>query len=154
MRAVIQRVSRASVSSEGKLLGQIGQGLLVLVGFSHGDDGSAVSWMAEKIIKLRIFEDDEGKMNRSVSDIGGGILVVPQFTLYGDAQKGNRPGFDAAARPERSAPLFREMVSYLKERTPLAVASGSFGTRMEVDLVNDGPVTILLERPAASLPGS
>jgi D-tyrosyl-tRNA(Tyr) deacylase len=146
VRAVIQRVSRASVSSGGNLVGRIGRGLLVLVGFTHSDDVATVAWMAEKIVKLRIFEDDAGKMNRSVSDIGGGVLVVPQFTLYGDAQKGNRPGFDAAARPERSEPLFREMVTYLEERTSLTIASGSFGAQMDVELVNDGPVTILLER--------
>jgi D-tyrosyl-tRNA(Tyr) deacylase len=146
MRAVIQRVSRASVSSGGKLLGTIGPGLLVFAGFGHGDDSAAVAWMAEKIMKLRIFEDEAGKMNRSVADIGGGVLVVPQFTLYGDAQKGNRPGFDAAARPERSEPLFRELVAYLSERTSLSVASGAFGAQMAVELVNDGPVTILLER--------
>lgn len=149
MRAVIQRVSRASVSSGGKTIGAIGQGLLVLVGFGRGDDSAAVAWMAEKIVKLRIFEDEAGKMNRSVADVGGGVLVVPQFTLYGDAQKGNRPGFDAAARPERSEPLFRELVAYLAERTSLSVASGAFGAQMEVELVNDGPVTILLEREAA-----
>lgn len=146
MRAVIQRVCRASVSSEGKLLGRIGQGLLVLIGFGHGDDSGAASWMAEKIVKLRIFEDDAGKMNRSVEDVGGSVLVVPQFTLYGDAQKGNRPGFDAAAPPERSEPLFREFVTSLAARTSLPVPSGVFGARMEVELVNDGPVTILLER--------
>ncbi|MBK5095127.1 MAG: D-tyrosyl-tRNA(Tyr) deacylase [Deltaproteobacteria bacterium] len=146
MRVVIQRVSRASASSAGKLLGRIGQGLLVLVGFGHGDDSAAVAWMAEKIVKLRIFEDDAGKMNRSVEDVSGSVLVVPQFTLYGDAQKGNRPGFDAAARPERSEPLFQEFVTYLAERTSLPVASGVFGAQMEVELVNDGPVTILLER--------
>lgn len=146
MRAVIQRVCRASVSSEGKLLGRIGRGLLVLIGFGHGDDGAAASRMAEKIVKLRIFEDDAGKMNRSVEDVGGSVLVVPQFTLYGDAQKGNRPGFDAAAPPERSEPLFREFVASLSARTSLPVASGSFGAHMEVELVNDGPVTILLER--------
>ena len=146
MRALVQRVSRASVISGGELLGRIGQGLMVLVGFAHGDDSAASSWMAEKIVNLRIFEDEAGKMNRSVADIGGGVLVVPQFTLYGDARKGNRPGFDAAARPERSEPLFREMVSYLEERTSLTIASGSFGAQMDVELVNDGPVTILLER--------
>lgn len=146
MRALIQRVTRAKVSSGGNLAGEIGRGLLVLVGFTHADDAATVAWMAEKIVKLRIFEDDAGKMNRSVADIRGGILVVPQFTLYGDAQKGNRPGFDAAARPERSEPLFREMVSYLEKRTPLTIASGSFGAQMDVELVNDGPVTILLER--------
>ena len=146
MRVLIQRVSRASVTSGGELVGRIGRGLLVLVGITHSDDGATVAWMAEKIVKLRIFEDDAGKMNRSVSDIGGGVLVVPQFTLYGDAQKGNRPGFDAAARPERSEPLFRQMVRYLEERTSLTIASGSFGAHMDVELVNDGPVTILLER--------
>jgi D-tyrosyl-tRNA(Tyr) deacylase len=154
MRAVVQRVSRASVTSGGILLGNIGQGLMVLVGFSHGDDGAAVSWLAEKIVTLRIFEDDRGKMNRSVTDVGGGVLLVPQFTLYGDARKGNRPGFDAAARPEVAEPLYREVVSLLKERTPLAVESGSFGTRMEVEIINDGPVTILLERPAKSRNGN
>lgn len=146
MRALVQRVSRASVTSGGELLGSIGQGLMVLVGFSQGDDGDAASWMAEKIVTLRIFEDDAGKMNRSVVDIGGGVLLVPQFTLYGDVRKGNRPGFDAAARPDVAEPLYREMVSLLKKRTSLAVESGSFGARMEVELVNDGPVTILLEK--------
>ena len=154
MRAVVQRVSRASVTSGGILLGSIGQGLMVLVGFSHGDEGADVSWLAEKIAALRIFEDDRGKMNRSVADVGGGILLVPQFTLYGDARKGNRPGFDAAARPEVAEPLYREMVSLLKERTSLAVESGSFGKRMEVEMINDGPVTILLERPATTPPGN
>jgi D-tyrosyl-tRNA(Tyr) deacylase len=154
MRAVVQRVSRASVTSGGILLGSIGQGLMVLVGFTHGDDGAAVSWLVEKIAALRIFEDDRGKMNRSVADVGGGILLVPQFTLYGDARKGNRPGFDAAARPEVAEPLYREMVSLLKERTSLAVESGSFGKRMEVEMINDGPVTILLERPATTPPGN
>jgi D-tyrosyl-tRNA(Tyr) deacylase len=154
MKAVVQRVIRGSVTSGGILLGSIGQGLMVLVGFTHGDDGAAVSWLAEKIVALRIFEDDGGKMNRSVADVGGGVLLVPQFTLYGDARKGNRPGFDAAARPEAAEPLYREMVSLLKERTPLAVESGLFGARMEVEIVNDGPVTILLERPATTLPGN
>lgn len=146
MRAVIQRVLRASVSSGGKRLGGIGRGLLVFAGFGHADDRAAVAWMAEKIVRLRIFDDEAGKMNRSVADVGGGVLVVPQFTLYGDAQKGNRPGFDEAARPERSEPLFRELVASLAERTSLPVASGAFGAQMEVELVNDGPVTILLER--------
>ena len=148
MRAVVQRVSRASVTSGGILLGSIGQGLMVLVGFTHGDAAATVSWLAEKIVALRIFEDDGGKMNRSVADVGGGVLLVPQFTLYGDARKGNRPGFDAAARPEVAEPLYREMVSVLKERTPLEVESGLFGAHMEVEIINDGPVTILLERPA------
>jgi D-tyrosyl-tRNA(Tyr) deacylase len=154
MKAVVQRVSRASVTSGGKLLGGIGPGLLVLVGFTHGDGSAAVSWMAEKIVNLRIFEDERGKMNRCVADIDGGILLVPQFTLYGDARKGNRPGFDAAAGPDAAEPLYREMVSLLKGRASFPVESGSFGAHMEVELVNDGPVTILLERPPTSLPGN
>lgn len=146
MRVVVQRVSRASVTSEGELLGKIRQGLMVLVGFAHGDDCAAVSWMAEKVVNLRIFEDEGGRMNRSVADIGGGVLLVPQFTLYGDARKGNRPGFEAAARPEVAEPLYREFVSLLEGRASFPVESGSFGARMEVELVNDGPVTILLEK--------
>lgn len=146
MRAVIQRVSRAKVSSEGKPLGAIGQGLLVLVGFGHGDDSAAVAWMAQKIVKLRIFEDEAGKMNRSVADIGGGILVVSQFTLYGDARKGNRPGFADAAEPGKANALYEELVGALKGITDRPVETGSFGAAMEVELVNDGPVTILLEK--------
>ncbi len=146
MRAVVQRVSRASVSSGGGPLGRIGRGLLVFAGFGRGDDGSAVAWMAEKIVRLRIFEDDAGKMNRSVADVGGGILVVSQFTLYGDARKGSRPGFGDAAPPEKANELYEELVRSLKRMTDLPVETGSFGAAMEVELVNDGPVTILLER--------
>lgn len=146
MRAVIQRVVRASVTSEGTLLGSIGPGLLVFVGVARGDDAAAVRWMAEKIVHLRIFEDSAGKMNRTVEDIGGGILVVSQFTLYGDAAKGNRPSFIAAAPPEVAKPLYEDFVGVLASMTSLPVATGSFGAAMEVALVNDGPVTILLER--------
>ncbi len=146
MRAVIQRVARASVTSEGKVLGAIGPGLLVLVGVAPGDGAAAVRWMAEKILRLRIFEDEAGKMNRSVEDIGGGLLVVSQFTLYGDAARGNRPSFTAAAPPEVAKPLYDRFVETLASMTSLAVATGSFGAAMEVALVNDGPVTILLER--------
>lgn len=146
MRAVIQRVGSASVTSEGKLLGSIGPGLLVFVGVTRGDDAAAARWMAEKIVHLRIFEDSAGKMNRSVEDIDGGILVVSQFTLYGDAAKGNRPSFIAAAPPEVAKPLYEEFVGALASMTSLPVATGSFGAAMEVALVNDGPVTILLER--------
>lgn len=157
MRAVIQRVSRASVMSGGNLLGSIGQGLLVLVGFGHGDDGAVASWMAEKIVRLRIFDDDAGKMNRSVADVDGGILVVSQFTLYGDAIQGNRPGFTAAAPPEKAKVLYETFIRTVKEKTPLPVETGSFGAAMEVDLVNDGPVTIILEKEnpfVISLPGT
>ena len=146
MRAVIQRVGSASVTSEGKLLGSIGPGLLVFVGVTRGDGAAAVRWMAEKILHLRIFDDSAGKMNLSVEDIGGGILVVSQFTLYGDAARGNRPSFIAAAPPEVAEPLYEEFVGALAKMTSLPVATGSFGAAMEVALVNDGPVTILLDR--------
>lgn len=146
MRALIQRVLRASVSSGGKRLGGIGRGLLVFAGFGHADDRAAVGWMAEKIVRLRIFDDEAGKMNRSVADIGGGILVVSQFTLYGDARKGNRPGFADAAEPGKANALYEELVGALKGITDLPVETGSFGAAMEVELVNDGPVTILLEK--------
>ncbi|HEU5361380.1 MAG TPA: D-aminoacyl-tRNA deacylase [Candidatus Deferrimicrobiaceae bacterium] len=146
MRAVIQRVLRASVSSGGKRLGGIGRGLLVFAGFGHADDRAAVAWMAEKIVRLRIFDDEAGKMNRSVADIGGGILVVSQFTLYGDARKGNRPGFADAAEPGKANALYEELVGALKGITDRPVETGSFGAAMEVELVNDGPVTILLEK--------
>ncbi len=143
---VIQRVLRASVSSGGKRLGGIGRGLLVFAGFGHADDRAAVAWMAEKIVRLRIFDDEAGKMNRSVADIGGGILVVSQFTLYGDARKGNRPGFADAAEPGKANALYEELVGALKGITDRPVETGSFGAAMEVELVNDGPVTILLEK--------
>ncbi|MGE5188649.1 MAG: D-aminoacyl-tRNA deacylase [Gemmatimonadota bacterium] len=146
MRVVVQRVGSASVTSEGKLLGSIGRGLLVLVGMAPGDDAAAVRWMAEKVLRLRIFEDDAGKMNRSVEEIGGGILVVSQFTLYGDAARGNRPSFAAAAPPDVAKPLYEMFVGTLASMAPLPVATGRFGAAMEVALVNDGPVTILLER--------
>jgi D-tyrosyl-tRNA(Tyr) deacylase len=148
MRAVIQRVRCASVTSGGTSLGSIGPGLLVFAGFAPGDDDRVIDWMCEKILKLRIFEDEKGKMNLSVTDVGGGILLVSQFTLYGDASRGNRPGFAEAAPPEQAEPLYGKTIRRLKEMTTLAVETGSFGASMEVSLVNDGPVTILLEREA------
>ncbi len=146
MRAVIQRVGHASVTSGGKLLGSIGPGLLVFVGVTRGDGAETARWMAEKILRLRIFEDEAGKMNRSVEETGGGILVVSQFTLYGDAARVNRPSFTAAAPPEAAKPLYDAFVATLASMTSLPVATGAFGAAMEVALVNDGPVTILLER--------
>lgn len=146
MRVLIQRVKRASVSVGGKAKGRIGQGLLGLVGFTHADDESKVRWMCRKITRLRIFEDEAGKMNRSVEEIGGGILLVPQFTLYADAAEGNRPGFSEAAAPAIALPLYEEMIRSLSAASGVSVESGSFGARMEVELVNDGPVTILLEK--------
>ncbi|HEX7003037.1 MAG TPA: D-aminoacyl-tRNA deacylase [Trueperaceae bacterium] len=144
MRALVQRVSRARVTSGEELLGEIGAGLLVLLGVSHGDDAVTAELLAAKTAKLRIFPDDEGKMNRSVSDAGGDVLVVSQFTLYADVRGGNRPSFMAAARPERAQPLCSEYCRALS-RTGLRVESGEFGADMAVELVNDGPVTIWLD---------
>ena len=146
MRAVIQRVSRASVSVDGEVVGSIGRGLLVLLGIARGDDEADGRWLADKLLKLRVFEDAEGRMNRTVSDAGGEILVVSQFTLYGDITKGNRPGFDAAAPPETAASLYEWTVGYLRAVSPVPVATGRFRASMDVSLVNDGPVTFLLER--------
>ncbi len=146
MRAVVQRVTSASVSSGGEVIGAIGHGLLVLVGIGKGDASDQMRWMCDKIAKLRIFYDDSGKMNRSVLDVGGGILLVSQFTLYGDARKGTRPGFDAAAPPSVAEPLYDEMVRHMRATLPVPVETGRFGADMSVALVNDGPVTLLLER--------
>lgn len=145
MRVLVQRVSSASVTIGGRVAGSIDAGLLLLVGFRTDDAPASVEWMAEKVCGLRIFSDDEGKMNRSVEDVGGGLLVVSQFTLYGDASKGKRPSFIDAARPETAIPLYEAFVARLRERVT-RVETGEFGADMQVALVNDGPVTIWLER--------
>lgn len=146
MRIVVQRVSEASVTSEGEILGAIGPGLVVLVGFTAGDDPARARWMADKVVNLRIFNDTAGRMNRSVRDVSGEVLAVSQFTLYGDATKGRRPSFIRAARPESAIPLYDGFVAELRELLPGAVQSGRFGAAMEVALVNDGPVTLVIER--------
>ncbi|MDE2653315.1 MAG: D-tyrosyl-tRNA(Tyr) deacylase [Gemmatimonadetes bacterium] len=146
MRIVAQRVSEASVTSEGETLGAIGPGLVVLVGFTAGDDPARARWMADKVVNLRIFNDAAGRMNRSVRDVSGEVLAVSQFTLYGDATKGRRPSFIRAARPESAIPLYDGFVAELRELLPGAVQSGRFGAAMEVALVNDGPVTLVIER--------
>ncbi|MEN8198896.1 MAG: D-aminoacyl-tRNA deacylase [Thermodesulfobacteriota bacterium] len=144
MRAVIQRVSKASVTVEGEVTGEIGPGLLVLLGI-HGDDGEReIKWMADKIIHLRIFADDEGKMNRSLIDTGGGMLVVSQFTLYGDCRKGRRPGYSSAAPPDKANSLYLQFIETVKEKR-ISTASGRFQAHMDVELINDGPVTLLLD---------
>jgi D-aminoacyl-tRNA deacylase len=145
VRLVIQRVSRAAVRVRGETVGEIGQGLLVLVGVGK-EDGSpdAVDWLAGKVHHLRVFEDDEGKMNRSLADTGGQALVVPNFTLYGDARKGRRPSWDAAAPPERAVELVEAFASAL-EALGTPVRRGAFREHMDVELVNDGPVTLILE---------
>jgi D-tyrosyl-tRNA(Tyr) deacylase len=146
MRAVVQRVSRAAVTIGGDVAGSIGPGLVALVGIRRGDDEAAGRWLCDKLLRLRVFEDAQGKMNRTVSEAGGGILLVSQFTLYGDVRKGNRPGFDEAAPPEEAEPLYDRMVAHLREVSTVPVATGRFRAEMAVELVTDGPVTILLER--------
>jgi D-aminoacyl-tRNA deacylase len=146
MKIVIQRVERASVTISGSVSGAIYEGLLLLVGIHESDTKKEVDWCCRKIPKLRIFEDDEGLMNRSVQDIGGGILVVSQFTLYGNAKKGNRPSFIEAARPEKAEPLYEYMIDKLKSESGVKVESGEFGSMMNVELINSGPVTLILEQ--------
>ncbi len=146
MRVVLQRVSRARVTVGGRVTGQIGTGHLLLVGFTPGDDEGALAWMADKIVGLRVFPDDDGKMNRSLADVGGAVLVVSQFTLYGDTRKGRRPSFVHAAGPEIAVPLYERFVALLRERVQADVETGEFGAMMDVELVNDGPVTLVLER--------
>ena len=145
MRVLLQRVSSASVRVEGRETGRIAKGYLLLVGFTHEDDEKKLEWMADKIIGLRLFTDAEGKMNLPLADISGGLLVVSQFTLYGDATQGRRPSFIAAARPEIAEPLYRRFVDLLRARGP-RVETGEFGAMMQVALVNDGPVTLSIER--------
>ncbi len=144
MRAVVQRVSRASVKVKGELTGDIGTGLLVLLGVGQGDAEADADYLAEKVAGLRIFEDDGGKMNRSVADAGGAVLAVSQFTLFGDVRRGKRPSFDEAARPERAKELYEYFVKSLR-RLGLRCETGRFQAMMEVELVNMGPVTILLD---------
>jgi len=145
MRAVVQRVKRASVSVEGRSTGVIEQGLCVLLGAGDGDGDRDVAYMVDKVANLRIFADEAGKMNRSVLDVGGGVLAVSQFTLYGDARKGRRPSFVHALEPARAEALYQRFVSELREAGVARVETGVFRAMMEVEIVNDGPVTILLD---------
>ncbi|HEX8272480.1 MAG TPA: D-aminoacyl-tRNA deacylase [Longimicrobiaceae bacterium] len=145
MRVVLQRVTRARVTVEGRVTGEIGRGLLLLAGFTEGDTDETLRWMADKVVGLRVFTDAEGKMNLSVEDVDGALLVVSQFTLYGDARKGRRPSFVDAARPETAIPLYERFVEMLRE-AGRPVQTGEFGAMMQVELVNDGPVTLVLER--------
>ena len=146
MRVVLQRVRSARVTISGRVAGEIGRGLLLLVGFTQTDTEDALGWMAEKVLGLRIFPDDEGKMNRSVDEVGGSLLVVSQFTLYGDARKGRRPSFVDAAPPPVAIPLYEAFVARLRAAAPGRVETGEFGAMMDVELVNEGPVTLVLER--------
>lgn len=146
MRIVLQRVARASVRVDAKVVGQIGPGLLLLVGVGRGDGPDDVAYLANKALTLRIFADEAGKMNRSLLEVGGAVLAVSQFTLYGDTGKGRRPGFDAAAPPQEAEPLFDAFVAALRAGGA-PVETGRFGAQMHVELVNAGPVTFILESP-------
>ena len=145
MRVVLQRVSQATVRIHGRVAGSIGPGFCLLVGFTHGDTPAQVDWMAEKISSLRLFSDSQGKMNLGLEETGGAVLVVSQFTLYGDVVKGRRPSFIDAARPEVAVPLYERFLDVLRGRG-LEVAAGEFGADMQVEIHNDGPVTLILDR--------
>ena len=147
MRAVVQRVTSAKVEVDGQVRGEIGPGLLVLLGVARGDTREAADFLASKITQLRIFSDDQGKMNRSVQDAGGALLAVSQFTLYGDCRKGRRPSFDGAASPEEARALYERFVESVRA-TGTRVETGEFQAHMAVSLVNDGPVTLIVESPA------
>jgi len=147
VRAVVQRVREAAVRVDGETVGAIGPGLLVLLGVREGDTRAEAEWLAAKVAGLRIFSDDQGKFNRSLTDVGGAVLIVSQFTLYGDARKGRRPDFTQAARPEVAEPLVDYFVAQL-EAAGIPTATGRFGAAMDVQLVNHGPVTLLIEREA------
>lgn len=145
MRAVLQRVSEASVTVSERITGEIGPGFLILLGVEEGDTATDVAWLVGKILPMRVFENEDGKMNRSILDTGGGALVVSQFTLHARTKKGTRPSFDRAARPEVAIPLYERFVVELSAGLGKPIATGEFGAMMKVALVNDGPVTILLD---------
>jgi D-aminoacyl-tRNA deacylase len=153
MRTVLQRVTRASVAVDGRVVGSIGPGYLLLVGFTATDDDGVLEWMADKVTGLRLFPEPVGpgeprgsSFHTDLTEVAGDLLVVSQFTLYGDARKGRRPSFSAAAPPDLAIPLYDRFIALLRERAPGLVATGEFGAMMEVELVNDGPVTLILER--------
>lgn len=146
MRIVLQRVACASVTVEGSVVGRIGPGLLLLAGFTREDRAETLAWMANKVLGLRVFNDPRGRMNLSLQDVSGDVLVVSQFTLYGDTRKGRRPSFIRAAGPDVAVPLYEDFVALLRAKAPGRVETGVFGAMMDVELVNDGPVTLVLER--------
>ncbi len=145
MIAVIQRVTQASVTIEGTVKGQINQGLLVLLGITHTDTEEDVQWLARKMVGLRIFSDEEGKMNLDLKSTGGSILLISQFTLFASTKKGNRPSYTDAARPEVAIPLYEKMITQLEQESGQSIQTGEFGADMKVSLLNDGPVTIIID---------
>jgi D-tyrosyl-tRNA(Tyr) deacylase len=145
MRAVIQRVSEASVTVEGTIIGQIQRGLMVLVGIVNEDDNADIEWLSNKIIHMRIFDDENGVMNKSLLEVGGAILLVSQFTLHASTKKGNRPSYISAAKPEASIPLYEGMIQQLQKDLGTSIQTGKFGADMKVALINDGPVTITID---------
>lgn len=153
MRCVIQRSGPARVTIDGRVAGQIERGLVVLAAFAPGDTDAELEWMARKLPLLRVFEDDEGRMNRSLAEVGGGILLVSQFTLYGDCRKGHRPSFSGSAPPVAAEALYERFGGLLRRQWP-QVAEGVFGAMMNVELVNEGPVTLVLDREAAGAPAT
>ena len=148
MKIVLQRVKNANVKVDNKIVGDISRGILIFLGITHDDTENEIKYLIDKIINLRIFEDENGKMNRSVLDLNGEILVVSQFTLYGDTRKGRRPGFDKAAKPDIAEKLYNDFIISLNEKTKLKIEKGIFGASMEINLSNDGPVTFILEKNA------
>lgn len=146
MKVVLQRAKNASVMVDNKRVGSITSGLVLLVGIHEDDTEEELEWICDKILKMRIFEDEDGKMNLSVQDVKGELLVISQFTLYGDASKGNRPSYIAAAGPDKAEKLYEQMIRYFKNNSALKVESGTFGAYMDVQLTNDGPVTIVLDK--------
>ena len=146
MRVVLQRVSKASVTVGNRMNGKIDDGFLLLVGIHPDDTDETANWMGSKILRLRVFEDEEKKMNLSVSDVKGGILVISQFTLYADTRKGTRPGFSEAAKPDFAEMMYEKFIAWLKDHSELRIETGVFGAMMDVDLVNKGPVTIILDK--------
>ena len=146
MKAVVQKVSKAKVDVDGKTIAKIDRGLLVLLAITHSDDMNVVEWMGNKIANLRIFPDPDGKMNLSALDTGAEVLLVSNFTVYGDTQKGYRPSFSKAAPPDISEQIYNVMIKYMRRNFPLTIQYGEFGAMMDVELINDGPVTVILEK--------
>ena len=145
MRIVIQRVSRASVSIESELISEIGKGLLILLGVEDEDTNGDVEWLCSKIAKLRIFDDEHGVMNKSITDVGGELIVVSQFTLHASTKKGNRPSYIRASKPDFAIPMYKQFIKKLEQETSLPIFTGKFGAMMDVKLVNNGPVTIIMD---------